>query len=290
MLGAGPGRPFQFTIPATGDEPITFAARGLPQGLVLDSKLGRITGVTPSEPGDICLTLSAVNMSGTDTKQLLIKVGDQICLTPPMGWNSWNCFAGAVDADKVRAAAHAMVDSGLIKHGWTYINIDDTWQGQRGGPFNGIQGNEKFPDMKQLCDEIHALGLKAGIYSTPWATSYASYTGGSAENPEGTWSKPDDSQEGKRQQEDPSLGGRQILLRHQRRQAMGRLGLRLSEIRLESDRDAAGAGNGRCAEEPAAAILFSACPTAPRSPEPPTGRDCPTAGAPPAISATLGQA
>jgi alpha-galactosidase len=80
--------------------------------------------------------------------------------------------------------------SGLIHHGWTYINIDDAWQGKRGGPFNAIQGNDKFPDLKGLCDEIHKMGLKIGIYSTPWVTSYAQRIGGSAENPEGTWSKP----------------------------------------------------------------------------------------------------
>lgn len=190
VVGVRPGRPFLFTIPVTGAEPITYSARGLPPGLHLDSNLGRIFGSAPLQPGDYKVTLAATNCLGEDSAQLLIKIGDEICLTPPMGWNSWNCFASAVDEDKVRAAAHAMVQSGLIKHGWTYINIDDSWQGVRGGPFNAIQPNETFPDMKALCDEIHSLGLKAGIYSTPWVTSYAQYCGGSAENPEGTWSKP----------------------------------------------------------------------------------------------------
>jgi alpha-galactosidase len=44
--------------------------------------------------------------------------------------------------------------------------------------------------MKTMCDEIHALGLKAGIYSTPWVTSYGRHAGGSAENPEGVWPGP----------------------------------------------------------------------------------------------------
>jgi alpha-galactosidase len=95
-----------------------------------------------------------------------------------------------VDGDKVLRSAKAMVDSGLIHHGWSYINIDDAWQGSRGGKFNALQGNEKFSDMKGLCDRIHAMGLKVGIYSTPWTTSYAEYAGGSAENPEGKWEKP----------------------------------------------------------------------------------------------------
>jgi alpha-galactosidase len=82
-----------------------------------------------------------------------------------------------------------MAASGLIDHGWTYVNIDDTWQGQRGGKFHGLQGNKKFPDIKKLCDQIHALGLKFGIYSTPWETSYAGYPGGSSENADGLWTK-----------------------------------------------------------------------------------------------------
>jgi len=186
VYGERPGRPFHFTIPATGDGPITYSASGLPDGLILDERLGRISG-SVSKEGNYKITLTARNALGSDSSTLLIKIGPEICLTPPMGWNSWNCFAGAVDQEKVRAQARAMVKSGLIKHGWTYINIDDTWQGKRGGEFNAIQGNKKFPDMKQLCDEIHALGLKAGIYSTPWVTSYAGYPGGSAENPQGTW-------------------------------------------------------------------------------------------------------
>jgi alpha-galactosidase len=190
VFGVRPGRPFLFTIPATGDDPITFSATGLPESLTLDRKTGQITGTAPTKEGDYNVTLTASNALAKDTKPLLIKVGDEICLTPPMGWNSWNCFAGAVDEEKVLDAAHAMFEKGLIKHGWTYINIDDTWQGDRGGDFNGLQGNHKFPDMKKMCDEIHGLGLKPGIYSTPWVTSYAQYAGGSAENPEGKWSKP----------------------------------------------------------------------------------------------------
>lgn len=188
VFGARPESPFLFTIPCTGDEPISYSAKGLPDGLSLDSSTGRISGKL-AQQGEYRAVLTASNSLGTDSKPLLIKIGDRICLTPPMGWNSWNCFAGAVDQEKVLAAAHAMVDKELIKHGWTYINIDDAWQGDRGGEFNAIQGNKKFPDMKKLCDEIHALGLKPGIYSTPWVTSYAGYPGGSAENEEGKWER-----------------------------------------------------------------------------------------------------
>ncbi|HZL77279.1 MAG TPA: putative Ig domain-containing protein, partial [Candidatus Limnocylindrales bacterium] len=154
--------------------------------LKLDSKTGRITGVL-KKAGEYNVTLRAKNSSGAAEKPFRIVVGDDIELTPAMGWNSWNCWAGAVDQEKVMRSAHAMVASGLTQHGWTYINIDDTWQGRRGGKFNAIQPNEKFPDMKALCDDIHALGLKAGIYSTPWIRSYGGHVGGSSENPKGLW-------------------------------------------------------------------------------------------------------
>jgi alpha-galactosidase len=189
LYGQRPGRPFLYTIPATGRDPITFAASGLPDGLTLDANLGRISGVA-AKAGEYSVTITASNALGTDTQTLRIRIGDQLCLTPPMGWNSWNCFANAVDQDKVLSQAKIFVHSGLAKHGWTYINIDDTWQGARTGQDLALQPNKKFPDMKGLCDQIHAMGLKAGIYSTPWATSYAGFCGGSSQNADGSWTPP----------------------------------------------------------------------------------------------------
>jgi alpha-galactosidase len=107
-----------------------------------------------------------------------------ICLTPAMGWNSWNCFGASVTGEKIRMAADAMVSSGLAHHGWTYINIDDFWEQNPGaagsdptlgGPGRDEQGNivpnPRFPDMRGLVDHIHGLGLKAGIYSSPGPTT-----------------------------------------------------------------------------------------------------------------------
>ena len=116
---------------------------------------------------------------------LKIVAGDQIALTPPLGWNSWNCWAEAVDKEKVLRSARAMVSSGLSQHGWSYINIDDTWQGKRDPATKALLMNEKFPDPAGLCAEIHKIGLKAGIYSTPWATSYAIFPGGGSDDPAG---------------------------------------------------------------------------------------------------------
>lgn len=96
--------------------------------------------------------------------------------TPPMGWNSWNHFAQRVDDKAVRAAADAMVSSGMKDAGYVYINIDDTWEGKRDAQ-GIIQPNEKFPDMKALADYVHSKGLKLGVYSSPAAKTCAGYEG-----------------------------------------------------------------------------------------------------------------
>ena len=188
VFGVRPGSPCLYTIPATGERPMEFSVSDLPAGLTLDPQTGQITG-SLKDAGEFHLVLSAKNAQGTAQKPFRIVVGEHIALTPPMGWNSWNCWAEKVDQDKVLGSARAMIASGLANHGWTYVNIDDTWQGDRSGPDHALQGNKKFPDMKGLCDEIHKLGLKPGIYSTPWITSYAKFPGSSSDEPDGAWTK-----------------------------------------------------------------------------------------------------
>jgi alpha-galactosidase len=99
-----------------------------------------------------------------------------LAATPPMGWNSWNLFAGRVNDADIRAAADAMVSSGMKDAGYIYVNIDDTWQGERDAQGN-IHANSKFPDMKALADYVHSKGLKIGIYSGPGAQTCAKYAG-----------------------------------------------------------------------------------------------------------------
>ena len=124
VFGVRPGNPFLFKVTATGERSVTFSADNLPSGLTLDSASGMITG-TLQERGTNAVTLHVKNARGEASRSFRIVCGDTISLTPALGWNSWNCFAGAVDDAKVRGAADAMVSSGLIDHGWTYINIDD---------------------------------------------------------------------------------------------------------------------------------------------------------------------
>jgi alpha-galactosidase len=177
VFGVRPGSPFQFLVTATGDRPMNFSAKGLPKGLKINSETGLMTGVV-SKLGTYVVTLVAKNTKGKSEKKFRIECGEQIALTPPMGWNSWNCFAQEVSADKVKRAADAMVKSGLINHGWTYINIDDFWENNRDSKDQSLRGklrddagnivpNSRFVDMKGLADYVHGLGLKIGLYSSP---------------------------------------------------------------------------------------------------------------------------
>lgn len=189
IFGVRPGHPFLFTVATTGKRPMEFSAEGLPFGLALNPTTGFITGKTDAK-GEHLVKLHAKNSLGTTDSTLKIVVGDTICLTPALGWNSWNCFGPQVTSQNVMSAADAMVDCGLMNHGWTYVNVDDFWensprnsdprlQGSARAEDGTINSNARFPSMKALSDYIHSKGLKAGLYSSPGPTTcggcYASY-------------------------------------------------------------------------------------------------------------------
>jgi alpha-galactosidase len=91
---------------------------------------------------------------------------DGLALTPPMGWNSWNKFACNVDEKMIKEVADAIVSSGMRDAGYTYINIDDCWHGERDSVGFIHPDSKRFPSgMKALADYIHSKGLKFGIYS-----------------------------------------------------------------------------------------------------------------------------
>jgi alpha-galactosidase len=186
ITGATPGKPFMFLIPASGDEPLTFAAKNLPAGVTLDPKTGVIAG-SLKQAGKTAVDVTVTNAKGRTAGTITIVGGDNaLALTPPLGWNSWNAWGGTVTAEKVLAAAQGLVKSGLHRQGYTYVNIDDAWEGGiEPNPATGrgrnipasrdASGepttNNRFPDMKGLVDQIHALGLKAGLYSSPGPTT-----------------------------------------------------------------------------------------------------------------------
>jgi len=97
-----------------------------------------------------------------------------VAQTPPMGWNSWNFFFGKVTEQDIKNAADQMVATGMKDAGYVYVNIDDTWEGERDAS-GVLHTNSKFPDMKGLADYVHSKGLKLGIYSGPGSKTCAGY-------------------------------------------------------------------------------------------------------------------
>jgi len=187
IYGCRPGAPFAYTIPATGERPMEFSATGLPSGLMLDPKTGRISG-SMAIKGTYAVKLRAKNALGVAEKTFRIVVGDQIALTPPMGWSSWYMAYTNISDKMIRAQAEAMASSGLIDHGYTYINIDDGWNiklnsndpvigGEPRDAGGNLRSNKNFPDMKALCDTVHGLRLKIGIYISPGPATCAGYAG-----------------------------------------------------------------------------------------------------------------
>ncbi len=177
FFGVRPQHPIFLPIPVAG-ECVTIQPENLPIGVTFNAE-NRVVGGVLTQTGDCKIDFTAENKFGKISFAVIIKVGEDIALTPPMGWNSWYCFSETVSDERIRQVAKAMVDRGLAAHGWNFINIDDCYQGERGGKFNALQGNERFPDFYDLISYVHNLGLRFGLYSTPWISTYAGFRGGS---------------------------------------------------------------------------------------------------------------
>ncbi len=187
LFGGRPGSPVLYSLPVTGDRPMRYSAKGLPRGLKIDPASGLVTG-TISKPGTYPVKFTATNARGSAQRSIRFICGNEIALTPHMGWNSWYVWTDQVSDKIMRAAADAMVRTGLIQHGWQYVNIDDCWARAPGSadpvlgaPTRGADGrllpNGKFPDMRALTLYIHGKGLRAGIYTSPGPTTCAGYEG-----------------------------------------------------------------------------------------------------------------
>ncbi len=186
VFGARPNHPFLYKVPATGAGPIRFSATGLPRGLELDAQTGIITGKVASA-GTSEVVLRARNSLGTTQRKFRIVIGDQLALTPPMGWSSWDFLQTEVTDREIRAQADAMVRSGLVNHGYSYINIDDGWSVNRAvrapegllprDAAGNIEPNHHFPDMKALTTYLHSQGMRAGLYTSPSARTCGKFEG-----------------------------------------------------------------------------------------------------------------
>ncbi|MDQ2800784.1 MAG: putative Ig domain-containing protein, partial [Armatimonadota bacterium] len=178
ITGVTPDHPFLFRIPATGDEPLKFGCGDLPAGLKLDPKTGIISGAVTAA-GRSTLRLTVSNSLGKAARTLTIVCGDHpLALTPPMGWDAVNIYSNTIDDATTRTAADALIKSGLAAHGWSYIHINDTWQGIRDKKTGEILPNRhRFPDMGALGDYIHSQGLKFGLESSATEHTCAGFPG-----------------------------------------------------------------------------------------------------------------
>jgi alpha-galactosidase len=93
-------------------------------------------------------------------------MSNSLKLTARPGWNSWNTFKYAVDEKLIKSTAMRLVDTGLARLGYEYVNIDDGWQTyQRDSNGHQRANATKFPNgIKAVADYVHGLGLKLGIY------------------------------------------------------------------------------------------------------------------------------
>ena len=176
VYGVRPGSPVIFKFGVSGERPMKITAADLPKGLTLNPDNGSLSG-SVDHPATLRFTVKAENAHGIATQEFTLRVGNQIALTPPMGWNSWNCWGLSVSQEKVMSSAQAIVDKGLADYGYQYINVDDAWESAERNPDGTIGTNDKFPDMKALGDWLHNNGLKFGIYSSPGDRTCGGYLG-----------------------------------------------------------------------------------------------------------------
>ena len=135
--------------------------------------------------------LAAALLHGSASAQDEVATFRTWAMTPPMGWNSWDCYYSSVTEQEVMQNAQYLVDNDLVRYGWKYVVIDIRWYCNHpslgGGNYNqrGDQGYvldeygrylpspTRFPScmqdgknigFKAIADKLHKMGLKFGIH------------------------------------------------------------------------------------------------------------------------------
>ncbi len=210
-FGVGTGKNFFYYIPVSGERPMVISVSGLPKGIQYNKSKGVIFGKL-NQKGDYALVITAKNKSGKAVKKINIVAGDTLALTPPMGWSSWYSYGRKVTEKDILKTAYLMKKYKLDQYGWGILEIDDPWTNQpdkedplweqlkqkknslvyeyHEGPTkdqdrvgksrdqNGtILPNKYFSNIKKIVDQIHGLGFKVGIYSSPGPLTCGGVTG-----------------------------------------------------------------------------------------------------------------
>lgn len=201
LFGVRTGKLFFYTIPVSGSRPMEINVKNLPKGVSYDKKKGIILG-NIATGGKYKIEVIASNKSGSAKKYFTIVAGDQLALTPPMGWSSWYSYGRKAKETDILKTAQLMKHYGLEQYGWSILEIDDPWTNQpddkdsiwaqlhhkvnkdvyeyHEGPNNlpdrkGIvrdgngmlRPNQHYKNIEQTVKQIHDLGFKVGIYSSP---------------------------------------------------------------------------------------------------------------------------
>jgi alpha-galactosidase len=182
LIGIRPGTPFLYCLAVTGRRPMIYTAQPLPAGLSLDHKTGILTGSLP-ETGEFIFLARAKNSAGAARTKIKLVCGDELALTPPMGWNSYDSFGDSVTEAETLTNALWLKEH-LQPLGWDTIVVDFRWydslaDGVRPQNPEGVMIDQfgrcipapnRFPSavngagFKALADQLHALGLKFGIH------------------------------------------------------------------------------------------------------------------------------
>ncbi|MBO0867902.1 MAG: NPCBM/NEW2 domain-containing protein [Micromonosporaceae bacterium] len=96
-----------------------------------------------------------------------------LALTPPMGFNDWYQYRCTVSETNLLANAQALLTSGLAALGYNYVNLDDCWMAPTRAADGQLQADPtRFPHgIAWLADQLHAMGLKLGVYEAIGTTT-----------------------------------------------------------------------------------------------------------------------
>lgn len=128
---------------------------------------------------------AVVSMAGLSLLYLLLsasanaQTSNNLALTPPMGWNSWNKFAGNINESLIRQITDSMVSTGMKDAGYEYIILDDVWMAHsRDTSGKLVADPSRFPGgIKALADYAHSKGMKLGIYEDRGSATCSGYPG-----------------------------------------------------------------------------------------------------------------
>jgi hypothetical protein len=182
IVGIHPDTPLIYSLSVSGNEPVVFSAKHLPDGLSLDAQSGIISG-SLVKPGEYKFTVIAKNSAGKASAGIKVVSGSTLAMTPPMGWNSYDAFGDAVVESEVLANAQWLKEH-LQPFGWDTVVVDFRWYDSKADGIRvqnpeGVTLDEfgrcipptnRFPSatgglgFKPLADKLHAMGLKFGIH------------------------------------------------------------------------------------------------------------------------------